>query len=76
MSKKKEPWFFGPGEAEFYTALQGRRVAVVLENGQIFEETLIGADAYHIVLKRRDGVTMLISKHAILYVLTKEDIGG
>ena len=74
MSKKKEPWFFGPGEAEFYTALQGQRIAVVLENGQIFEETLIGADAYHIVLKRRDGVTMLISKHAILYVLTKEDI--
>ena len=75
MSKKKEPWFFGPGEAEFYTALQGRRVGVVLENGQILEETLIGADAYHIVLRRRDGVTVLVSKHAILYVLTKEAIG-
>jgi len=74
MSKKKETWFFGPGEAEFYTALQGQRVGVMLENGQIFEETLIGADAYHIVLRRRDGVTMLISKHAILYVLTKEKI--
>ena len=76
MSKKqKETWFFGPGEADFYTALQGKRVVVVLKNGQMFEETLIGADAYHIVLRRRDGVTVLVSKHAILYALTKEDVG-
>ncbi len=70
----RETWFFGPGEADFYTALRGKRIAVVLENGQMLEETLIGADAYHIVLRRRDGVTVLLSKHAILYVLTKEDV--
>ena len=75
MSKKRpETWFFGPGEADFYTALRGKRIAVVLENGQMLEETLIGADAYHITLKRRDGVTVLLPKHAILYVLAKEKI--
>jgi len=73
VSKKKpETWFFGPGEAEFYTALRGRRVGVMLKNGQMLDEILIGADAYHIVLRRRDGVTVLVAKHAILYVLARE----
>lgn len=75
MSKKKpETWFFGPGEEAFYSAHQGRTLAFKLIDGDILEAVLVGVDAYHLVLQRRDGVTLLLPKHSILYALTRASV--
>ncbi len=74
MSKKKETWFFGPGEEVFYSAHQGETLAFKLTDGEILEAVLVGVDAYHVVVQRRDGVTVLLPKHSILYALTRASI--
>ena len=75
MSKKqRETWFFGPGEAEFYRAHEGKTLAVKLMDGEILEVVLLGVDAYHLLVRRRDGVTVLLPKHSVMYALTREEI--
>ena len=77
MSKKKpETWFFGPGEAEYLSAHAGKPVALVLKTEEILEGILLGVDAYHLVLRRRDGLTVLVAKHAVAYMLGREAVEG
>lgn len=75
MSKKRvETWFFGPGEVEFYRAHEGKTLAVKLTNGEVLEAVLLGVDAYHLLVRRRDGVSVLLPKHSVMYALTREEI--
>jgi len=76
MSKKRETWFFGPGEEEYLLAHAGKPVALVLKTEEILEGILLGVDAYHLVLRRRDGMTVLVAKHAVAYVLGREAVAG
>ncbi len=77
MSKKKpETWFFGPGEAEYLTAHAGKPVALILKTEEILEGVLVGVDAYHLLVRRRDGVTVLVAKHAVAYVLGREEVSA
>ena len=71
---KKETWFFGPGESEFYRAHEGKHLLLKLTDGGVLEAVLLGVDAYHLLVRRRDGVTVLVPKHSIMYVLTREEI--
>ena len=77
MSKKqKETWFFGPGEAEYLLAHAGKPVVLVLKTDENLEGVLVGVDAYHLVLRRRDGLNVLVAKHAVAYVVGRERVEG
>ena len=77
MSKKKpETWFFGPGEEEYLLAHAGKSVVLVLKTDENLEGILLGVDAYHLVLRRRDGMSVLVAKHAVAYVVGREAVAG
>ena len=66
---EKIPGKWGTSEARFYYDCEGEPVKIELRSGEQVHGSIVGLDAYCIVVERKGQARpMLICKHAINYI--------
>ncbi len=66
MQATSKTW--GTTSAEFYAELQNKSVQIVTMDGKIYKGLLVGVDQYDLILKLKNGMLILMPKHAIRLV--------
>jgi len=76
MSEKKLIETWGLRAAAFYERCEGETIIVHLMSGEALRGELLGVDRYDVTLDPGDGTTLLVPKHAIVYVVLGGNTSG